>query len=111
MVSRRWVIAGLLAGAAMPAWAEAPVTSPRPPPRGMARRAARASAPASGEALVAAAKLAGAVGYLAVDAATGAVIDSREPETPLPPASTTKVDHDALRAGPAGAAAIASRHG
>ncbi len=90
MVSRRWVIAGMLAGAAMPAWAEAPVTSPRPPPRGMAG-APRVVAPASGEALVDAAKLTGAVGFLAVDAATGAVIEARMPDTPIPPASTTKI--------------------
>jgi D-alanyl-D-alanine carboxypeptidase/D-alanyl-D-alanine-endopeptidase (penicillin-binding protein 4) len=50
---------------------------------------ARAVAPAADD-LVAAAELGGRVGYLAVETATGRVIDARDPDGDLPPASTTK---------------------
>ena len=91
MVSRRWVMGALLAGAAGPVLAEAPVTSPRPVgrPGVLGLPAVRAGVPAGG-ALVEAAKLGGQVGYLAVDAATGAVVDARAPDAALPPASTAK---------------------
>jgi D-alanyl-D-alanine carboxypeptidase/D-alanyl-D-alanine-endopeptidase (penicillin-binding protein 4) len=93
MVTRRWVIAGLLAGAAGSALAEAPVTSPRPVARpaaagGLAAPALRKTLP--GAAAVTAAKLGGRVAYLVADAATGAVLDARDPESALPPASTIK---------------------
>ena len=92
MVTRRWVIAGLLAGAATPALAEAPATSPRPPGRPLAGgpAAPAVSRAASGQAAVTAAKLGGQVAYLVVDAQTGAVLDARDPAGLLPPASTAK---------------------
>ena len=92
MVTRRWVIAGLLAGAATPALAEAPATSPRPPGRPLAGgpAAPAVSRAASGQAAVTAAKLGGQVAYLVVDAQTGAVLDERDPAGLLPPASTAK---------------------
>jgi len=91
MVTRRWVIAGLMAGGAAPVLADAPVSSPRPPARPGAPGAPLVRKAASGQAAVAEAKLGGQVGYLVVDARTGDVIDALEPDVPLPPASTAKV--------------------
>jgi D-alanyl-D-alanine carboxypeptidase/D-alanyl-D-alanine-endopeptidase (penicillin-binding protein 4) len=92
-VSRRWLLAALISGAATGVLAEAPPRSPRSVPR-PGRRAAGA-APAlggpTGDDLVAAARLGGSVGFLAVDSATGAVVEARDAGTPLPPASTAKV--------------------
>lgn len=89
--TRRWLIAALLAGAAAPAWAEAPARSLRPMPRPGSAGPRPAPATPSGDDLVAAARLGGSVGFLAVDAATGRVLEARAPEVPLPPASTAKV--------------------
>jgi D-alanyl-D-alanine carboxypeptidase/D-alanyl-D-alanine-endopeptidase (penicillin-binding protein 4) len=91
MVTRRWVIAGLMAGGAAPVLAEAPLNAPRPPARQDAPGAPLVRKTASGQAAVAAAELGGQVGYLAVDARTGEVVDALDPEVPLPPASTAKV--------------------
>ena len=68
MISRRGVLAGLLAGVALPALAQG-------------------EAP---EALVAAAKLGGDVGFCLADAATGRVLEAYHADDPLPPASTAK---------------------
>jgi len=88
------VLGGLLAGVAYPALAEVMDSSLRPVPRpgaGGAKPAAAAGASA-GEygALIAAAKLGGAVSFVVVDAKTGAVLASREPDLTLPPASVAK---------------------
>ena len=91
MVTRRWVIAGLMAGGAAPVLAGAPLTSPRPPGRPAVPGAPLVRKAASGQAAVAAAQLGGKVGYLAVDAQTGEVVDALDPDVPLPPASTAKV--------------------
>ena len=80
MVTRRWVIAGLMAGGAAPVLADAPVSSPRPPARPGAPGAPLVRKAASGQAAVAAAKLGGQVGYLVVDARTGDVVDALEPD-------------------------------
>lgn len=85
-ISRRWVLAGMLAGVGLPAFAEAPTRSPRPVPRGGAPRPAVADAAA----LVAAAKLGGAVGFVVADAQTGKIIESSEGDLALPPASVAK---------------------
>ena len=95
-VSRRWLIGALLAGAAVPACADAPARSRLPQPRpgtlssvstsGTARRAVPAS-----QALVDAADLGGTVGYVVADAASGQVLESRHANTGLPPGSVTKV--------------------
>lgn len=83
-VGRRWVLGGLLAGATLPAWADAPATSPHPPQR-------PALAPQAGAArLVQAAKLTGAVGYCVADLASGKVLDAFGADVALPPASVTK---------------------
>ena len=91
MVTRRWVIAGLMAGGAAPVLADAPLTSPRPPARPGAPGAPLVRKTMSGKAAVAAAQLGGPVGYLAVDTRTGEVVDALDPDVPLPPASTAKV--------------------
>lgn len=86
--TRRAMLAGLLAGAAMPLRAEAPATSllPRRRGDGGARRAGEQPL----EALIAAAKLAGTLGVVVADAATGAVLEAHEPDLPQPPASVAK---------------------
>ncbi len=90
MISRRLVLAGLLAGAAFPAAAEIMDSSPRPVPRG-GKTAARPSAgPLDTTDLIAAAKLGGSVAYVLLDASTGAVLESHEPNLTLPPASVAK---------------------
>jgi D-alanyl-D-alanine carboxypeptidase/D-alanyl-D-alanine-endopeptidase (penicillin-binding protein 4) len=93
VITRRLVLGGLLAGAALPVcgeavWAEAVATSPRPvrrPERGSA------AAPASEiERLIEAAKLGGTVAFVVADAATGAVLEARAADQVLPPASVAK---------------------
>jgi serine-type D-Ala-D-Ala carboxypeptidase/endopeptidase (penicillin-binding protein 4) len=83
-LTRRGVLAGMLAGVALPGWADAPEVSPRPrlrPVPGMDHGAAD---------LVAAAKLGGVVGYVVADAATGKVLEATSETVALPPASVTK---------------------
>ena len=83
-VSRRWVLGGVLAGAAAPAWAEAPLTSIRPK-----RRGAVAEVPGV-EGLIQVAKLGGTLGYVVADLATGRVLEAMSPDLPQPPASVAK---------------------
>lgn len=88
MISRRVLLSGALAAAALPALADGPASSIRPerrPTRGQGISAG----PAAG-ALIAAANLGGAVGFVVADAATGAVLEAVEPDLGLPPASTAK---------------------
>lgn len=87
MVSRRSVLAGLLAGVASPVLAEGLAVSPRPRPRGGAVAAATGTA---GD-LVAAAGLGGEVGFCVADARTGEVLEAFNAADALPPASTAKV--------------------
>lgn len=77
----------MLAGVALPAWGEVMDRSPRPRTRGQAAGRGTVSDAAR---LIAAAELSGTVGYVVADAATGAVLEAREENTPLPPASVTK---------------------
>lgn len=81
------MLAGLAAGVLAPAAgarAEAPATSPRPPPRPPHGPAALA------DARIEAAGLGGAVSYVLIDAASGAVLAARGADQPMPPASTLK---------------------
>ncbi|MFN3846398.1 MAG: D-alanyl-D-alanine carboxypeptidase/D-alanyl-D-alanine-endopeptidase [Paracoccaceae bacterium] len=92
MISRRQVFGGLLSGAAIlagaPLWAEAPTTSRRPKSRNGTTAKPRGG---SSDALVKAANLGAAVAsYIVMDAMTGAVLDQRDAESPLPPASVAK---------------------
>ncbi|MDT8856898.1 D-alanyl-D-alanine carboxypeptidase/D-alanyl-D-alanine-endopeptidase [Paracoccaceae bacterium Fryx2] len=87
MISRRWLLGALLAGVAVPAAAEAPLTSLFPMPRGATLRA---PVPKPAAALIEAAKLGGAVGFVVADAATGEVLESIGARLARPPASTLK---------------------
>ena len=89
LVGRRWVLGGLLAGATLPAWAQAPAVSLRPRARPSPRPLVT-SADAGAAALVAAAKLTGAVGYCVVDLASGQVLEASGEALEMPPASVTK---------------------
>jgi D-alanyl-D-alanine carboxypeptidase/D-alanyl-D-alanine-endopeptidase (penicillin-binding protein 4) len=84
--TRRLLLSGLLAALASPALAEGMTSSPRPVPRG---GRPRADGP-DPEALIKAAKLGGTVTYALADAGTGAILESRQPDTALPPASVAK---------------------
>jgi D-alanyl-D-alanine carboxypeptidase/D-alanyl-D-alanine-endopeptidase (penicillin-binding protein 4) len=85
-LSRRLLLQGLAASAALPgmAWAEAPSVSPRP----VARPGPK---PVPGpEALIASAKLTGVLGYAVIDSATGALVEGMNEAVALPPASVVK---------------------
>lgn len=83
-VSRRWVVACLLAGAADRAFGLPLNHSPRPELRPAGPVAAGA------DALIEAARLGGKIGFVVADARTGAVLEARNPILRLPPASTAK---------------------
>lgn len=85
-VSRRWVLGALASGVALPVFAEAPATSLLPRPRGEKARVV----PQDASALIAAAKLGGAVGYLVADAVSGQVLEAVQGDLHLPPASVAK---------------------
>ncbi|TMV42251.1 D-alanyl-D-alanine carboxypeptidase, partial [Thioclava sp. BHET1] len=87
-----------MAGAASPAtaWAEklAPHAAPRPAPRPKPATIAAgprhmANAPAAAD-LVESARLGGNVAFMVVDSSTGKVLETLNPELPIPPASTAK---------------------
>ncbi len=93
MITRRMMLAGLLAGGAFPALAEVIESSPRPAPRpGPGGKPAVAAGASAGDvaALIAAAKLGGKVAFVLADAKTGTVLEAREPDLALPPASVAK---------------------
>lgn len=87
-LTRRGVLAGLMAASALPVWAEAPLHSPVPPARPVRTAGGVAAEPSD---IIAAAKLGGEVAYVVADAATGAVLESRQGDLAMPPASTEKV--------------------
>lgn len=85
MPSRRRLLLGLCASAAMPVLARAE-SGARPPPRPL-----RADpVPSSAEDLIARAALGGVVAFAVIDTASGQVRASRDADLPLPPASTLK---------------------
>ncbi len=85
-ITRRGILAGLLAGVALPGFAEVMDRSPRPVPRG-----GRPAGEVPGaDRLIAAAELGGTVTYVVADAATGAVLEERDAGAELPPASVAK---------------------
>ena len=90
VISRRMLLAGLLAGTALPALAEGMDSSPRPVARGGKAAAREAAGPLDASDLIAAAKLSGTVAYVLMDARTGEVLEAREPDLALPPASVAK---------------------
>ena len=86
-LTRRGILAGLLAGTVSPAFGGAVTTSLRP----RARLQGGGAAPLGDtSALVEAARLGGATGYVVAEAATGRVLEAVNAELPLPPASVTK---------------------
>lgn len=87
-LTRRGLLAGVLAGAASAAWADAPAVSLMPRRRGAG--GTPPVLPGSADRLVTAAKLGGAVGFVVMDATTGAVLEARDADQPLPPASVMK---------------------
>ena len=92
MYSRRSILIGLMATAALPACAGAPETSLRPqarPLRGAAKiKANHTSTPL--KEIIAGAGLSGTSSVVVADAATGRVLEAFNPTTDLPPASVTK---------------------
>ncbi|MBC7479495.1 MAG: D-alanyl-D-alanine carboxypeptidase/D-alanyl-D-alanine-endopeptidase, partial [Pseudorhodobacter sp.] len=86
-LTRRGLLAGVLAGAALPAFGEGLTTSLRP--RGRATAAVVAVAEQAGD-LVAKAKLGGITGYIVADVATGRVLEQGNADAPVPPASVAK---------------------
>jgi D-alanyl-D-alanine carboxypeptidase/D-alanyl-D-alanine-endopeptidase (penicillin-binding protein 4) len=86
VITRRGMLAGLMAGAAMPALAEVMETSPRP----VARGGKPPAQVAASDRLIDEAQLGGTVGFVLADAATGAVLEQRAPDAALPPASVAK---------------------
>jgi serine-type D-Ala-D-Ala carboxypeptidase/endopeptidase (penicillin-binding protein 4) len=91
LITRRGILAGLLAGVALPCFAEGVETSPRPKARGAtAGKPSSSASPADRAALIEAAKLGGSVAYVVADAKTGVVLEAREPDLPMPPASVAK---------------------
>ena len=89
MVSRRFVLGGMLAGLAAPAFAEGLAVSPRPlaRPTGQTTPARSAADPGT---LIEAAGLGGIIGYAVADARTGQVLEAMGERQALPPASTAK---------------------
>jgi D-alanyl-D-alanine carboxypeptidase/D-alanyl-D-alanine-endopeptidase (penicillin-binding protein 4) len=84
-LTRRGILGGLLAGVAMPLWAEGPANSLRPK-----RRPERPADKGVAD-LVTAAKLgAGVVAFAVADAGTGRLLESTNATMPLPPASVCK---------------------
>lgn len=81
-----------MAGAvAFPSWADAPERSLRPRPRpGLIPAEARATSAASAEALIRAAGLGGKVTFAVADARTGLILEGRDQNDTMPPASTAK---------------------
>ncbi|ESW60813.1 MAG: D-alanyl-D-alanine carboxypeptidase [Rhodobacter sp. CACIA14H1] len=89
MVSRRFVLGGVLAGLATPVLAEGLAVSPRPVARPAGGAVALKAGPEPG-ALIEAAGLGGVIGYAVADARSGQVLEAMGERQGLPPASTAK---------------------
>jgi len=87
------IAGGLAVGLAAPALAVAPASSPRPPARPLMPGAAQlrpAAAVPSLEGLIDAARLGGQTGVMALDLASGTVLEAHAADIALPPASVAK---------------------
>ena len=84
-LTRRGILAGLLTGVAAPALGWAPERSLRPQ-----ARARHLKAPNRSDRIVADAGLRGVVAFALADAATGQVLEARNAQRPIPPASVAK---------------------
>ena len=89
-LTRRGVLAGLMAGAVSPAFGEAVTTSLRPRGRGGVAVAGDAGPVGTAAGLVEAAKLGGVTGYIVAEVATGRVLEAGNADVPVPPASVAK---------------------
>ncbi|SMY05897.1 D-alanyl-D-alanine carboxypeptidase/D-alanyl-D-alanine endopeptidase [Flavimaricola marinus] len=97
-LTRRALLAGGFSSLGMAALADAPLTAIRPEARSVEaqigtppdRPDKRPRARPSSETIVADSGLAGTVAFVVADARTGAVLEEREADVPLPPASVTK---------------------
>ncbi len=91
-VSRRVFLTGAASALATSAYAEAPLTSIRPMPRDMAGRPPprRSDVAPDIDSLIAQANLDGNVSFVVADAQTGLVLEEREGERAMPPASVAK---------------------
>jgi serine-type D-Ala-D-Ala carboxypeptidase/endopeptidase (penicillin-binding protein 4) len=94
VISRRNVLTGLMAGLATPGFGDAMASSPRPKTRPLAGATASAPSAQRTEAdlarLIDAAKLGGTIAYALADAKTGEILQSRQADQPMPPASVAK---------------------
>lgn len=89
-LTRRTLVAGLVAGVAAPALAAPPATSLRPMPR-PGSEASRRRLATAGQSIVDDANLGAAkVSYVVADATTGEVLEARSPLVQQPPASVAK---------------------
>ncbi|MBK5927317.1 D-alanyl-D-alanine carboxypeptidase/D-alanyl-D-alanine-endopeptidase [Rhodobaculum claviforme] len=82
------MVGALMAGAALPACANAPARAPLPPLR--PERMADGTVVARAQSLIDAAGISGRVGYAVADARTGRLLEAAEPNLALPPASVVK---------------------
>ena len=89
MVSRRFVLGGMMASVAAPAFAEGLMISPRPLAR-PSDQVTQAKSAADPGALIEAAGLGGIVGFAVADARSGQVLEAMGERQPLPPACTAK---------------------
>ena len=87
-ISRRIFLGGAVSAFAGVAVGEAPLKSVRPAPK--PGTPAALSAPAV-EDLLAQARLGGQIGFVVVDSRTGHLLEARNPDLALPPASVTKI--------------------
>ena len=87
-VTRRWMVGALMAGAALPACANAPARAPLPPLR--PQRMADGTLVPQARGLIDAAGLSGRIGYAVADARTGRMLEAYAPDEGLPPASVIK---------------------
>ena len=90
MITRRGLLAGLLASAATPGLAEVMERSPRPVRRPGSLGGRQEIGVGEAERLIAEARLGGAVAFVLADARTGEVLQALEPDLSLPPASVAK---------------------
>ena len=91
VITRRAILGGLLAGVSAPALGEIVERSLVPLPRpSRANTTSTASNPSRSARLVEAANLGGSTGFVVLDAKTGAVLEARAADVPMPPASVAK---------------------
>ena len=87
VISRRILLTQFLASAALPAFAKAPLTSPRPKARAKDYQKALLK---GSDSLVSSAQLGGKISFAVADAKTGLVLESMNAAAGQPPASVTK---------------------